>query len=128
MSESKKRVKVLTYGEDGGAPIEAEVEYAEGDTVRQVCERAFPGAEKGRLFVSTKDDACVPISTGCLAQEDGVLTEYTVKTLHKAAGVDLRLNADILREAVEDGDGFVTVSVGGNVCCAWRVTATILPQ
>jgi len=127
MAESKKRCKVLTHDVENGGLIEVEVEYAEGDTVGQMCERVFPGVD-GRLFASVKPDARIPMGLGCLTRENDVVTEYSIETIFDNPTVELRVHPDILQQAVEEGAGFVTVSVGGKTLCSWRVTAMVMPK
>jgi len=131
MADDKKRVRLVAYDADGKAPREADVEYGEGETVGEVFARTFPGSEEGRIYAKTKPmDSAERMSIADLAamrsfitQGDGTMFEFSIKAIREDPSIDLMVTPSILHLAVDTGDGFLTVNVGGKPLTSYKIRA-----
>lgn len=127
--EGSKRVKVLSYDEDG-ACVAKMVEYGEQDTVGDICERAFPGVgEHDKIyapFEQTSDHVSLDVlaqAGGCLMmkQDDGKTYEFTIKVVHADNRVQLAIAPELLPLIAASASGTLTVNVGGVVIASYSV-------
>ena len=113
-----KRVKIISYDEKGAAQ-EADVEYGEGDTVRGLVAKTFPGAENGRLYKRANPGERVDIDVlagagSCLSVSDtnrNDIIEYSVRAVRKNPDIQLLVAAELLDEIVQDDEGTGTLSI-----------------
>lgn len=134
MSEGHKRVRVVSH-DDSGRVVEKQVDIAEGDTIGSLCARAFPDTQEHTAWAPVASHAKpIPIDDiankgGCMrTDDDGGYVFMKVRILARHEDVELRVHPALLEEVAADGDGFLTVNLGGKTIASYRVTETPFAQ